>query len=349
MIRVLVVDDSHIIRNKISQGLDNFKGIEVTGTAADAYEAREKIVALQPDVVTLDLEMPRMDGFSFLEKLMAHYPLPVIVVSSISQAGSASAIRALELGAVDVLSKPNSKEEVPAFLQMLMEKIKIAAQAKIRNHAAPTAQNPVAGAQTLTEGELKHKVLAIGASTGGTEAIAKVLQALPKEIPGTVMVQHMPAYIMPAFAKRLNDLSALEVQEAKNGMTLRPGLALLSPGDKHMVISRNGDNYMIHLKDGPKVFHQRPSVEVLFDSVAKCAGPSAVGVILTGMGADGARALLNMKNQGSYTIAQDEKTSVVFGMPKAAIDLEAATAVLALDKIPQGIIRGFKKLCGAEV
>lgn len=347
MIKLLIVDDSPFMQKSLKRLFAENDGIEVVGMAADAYEAREKIVALRPDVITLDIELPRMNGLDFLKKIMAHYPLPVIVVSSISPAGSDNAIRALELGAVDVISKPACKEAVQEFALILREKIRDAKHAHIRQHSeeANPAGPAVAG---LTDAEMKGKILAIGASTGGTEAIASVLQVLPKNTPGTVMVQHMPAYITPAFAKRLDSLSALEVHEARTGEILRPGLALLAPGDKHVVVTKKENDYMVHLKDGPRVYHQRPSVEVLFDSVAKWGGKDAVGVILTGMGMDGAKAMLNMRNNGAYTIAQDEKTSVVFGMPKAAIDLEAAVTVMPLEKVPLGIIQGFKKLCGAK-
>ena len=342
MIRVLIVDDSAVVRQVLSAALSGSTDIEVVGTAPDPYIARDKIVRLKPDVVTLDLEMPRMDGLTFLAKLMKYHPLPVIVVSSLTPAGSETAIRALELGAVDVICKPGSAYSVAEITTLLADRIRAAAKAR-RLRPAPRTQPPPAPlAQAGPLRETTNKILAIGASTGGTEAIREILVQLPPTTPGTVIVQHMPEHFTSAFAKRLNDMCAMEVREAQGGEILRCGLALIAPGNHHLLIARNGAQYIARVKDGPAVFHQRPSVEVLFNSVAKYAGPNAVGVLLTGMGADGARGLLAMRQAGAKTIAQDEQSCVVYGMPKAAVELGAAESVLPLSRIPRAILAAFQ-------
>ena len=293
MIKVLIVDDSAVVRKVLSEQLKQARGIEVVGTAADPYIARDKIVLLKPDVVTLDIEMPRMDGLTFLSKLMKHYPLPVIVVSSVTATGSAAAIKALELGAVDVMCKPDAAYSVGDVAAQLADRIRSAAVAKIRRPAAE-ARPVTADGSLLAKINTTDKILAIGASTGGTEAIRVVLEALPRETPGTLIVQHMPEHFTTAFAQRLDSLSQMEVREAKGGEIMTPGLALVAPGNKHMLVRRDGARYVAVVKDGPAVHHQRPSVDVLFNSVARNVGVNAVGALLTGMGADGADGLLAM-------------------------------------------------------
>ena len=341
MIRVLIVDDSAVVRKILSEQLQRARDIEVVGTAPDPYVARDKIVQLKPDVVTLDIEMPRMDGLTFLAKLMRYCPLPVIVVSSLTPAGSEAAMKALELGAVDVISKPGEAYTVGDVATQLIDRIRAAAYAQLQRRTPQAPEARALRSDALSRIRTTDKVLAIGASTGGTEAIRAILEALPATTPGTVIVQHMPEKFTAAFAKRLDGLCAMEVREAASGDMLRPGVALVAPGNHHMLLVRNGAQYLVQIKDGPPVHHQRPAVDVLFNSVARYAGVNAVGVLLTGMGADGARGLLAIKQSGGYTIAQDEATCVVYGMPKEAVALGAADVVLPLPNIPGGILDAF--------
>jgi two-component system, chemotaxis family, protein-glutamate methylesterase/glutaminase len=337
-IKVLIVDDSAVVRQSLSAGLSKEADIEVVGTAVDPFVARDKIIALEPDVITLDLEMPRMDGLTFLARLMKYHPIPVVVVSSLTPAGSQNALRAIDLGAIDVVCKPNSAHSASEVMEVLADKIRGAAAAKVQLAARPPQVRPPAPAGGTRVMETTHKILAIGASTGGTVALHEVLSALPADIPGTVIVQHMPEHFTSAFAKRLNDCCPMEVREARDGDAVVPGLALLAPGNYHMVLNRSGARYLVNLKQGPPVHHQRPSVDVLFHSVARQAGGNAVGVILTGMGADGAAGMLAMRQAGAHTIAQDEKSCVVFGMPKEAIRLQAAEQIASLTNIPAAIV-----------
>jgi two-component system chemotaxis response regulator CheB len=343
MIRVLVVDDSALLRRQYTERLGQEPDIEIVGTAADPYLARDRIVELKPDVMTLDIEMPRMDGLTFLGKLMQYMPMPVVIVSSLSSEGSNTVIKAMELGAVDAVCKPTSSEQVPVMLRSLADKIRIAAKARVFKHEPVVAPVVPLGIQLALAGTEK-KLLAIGASTGGTEALAKVLKMLPATTPPTVIVQHMPEYFTKAFAARLNTLSAMEVREAKDGDKLKPGLALVAPGGFHLLLTRAGAQFSVAVREGPKVQHQRPAVDVLFNSVAKVAGPNAVGVLLTGMGADGAAGLLSMREAGAYTVAQDEATSVVYGMPKVAAEIGAAVSIQALERIPAEVLRVFQKM-----
>jgi len=338
VIKVLIVDDSAVVRQVLSNELSKAKDIEVVGTAVDPYVARDKIVQLAPDVLTLDVEMPRMDGLTFLGKLMKYHPIPVIVVSSLTPEGSDAAMRALELGAVDVVSKPGSAYSVAEISRMLVDRIRAAAIAK-PGRSAPTTR-PAAPCERDAKAVLRttHKVLAIGASTGGTEAITRVLMGMPANAPGTVIVQHMPEHFTASFARRLNDLCPMTVHEAKDNDMVVPGLALIAPGNYHMVLRRSGAKYFVQIKDGPPVHHQRPAVDVLFHSVAKEAGPNALGVVLTGMGADGARGLLAMRGAGAYTISQDEASCVVYGMPREAANIGASVEVTSLDEMPRRII-----------
>lgn len=342
MIKVLIVDDSAVVRQVLSNELSKAKDIEVVGTAVDPYVARDKIVQLAPDVITLDVEMPRMDGLTFLGKLMKYYPIPVIVVSSLTPEGSDAAMRALELGAVEVVSKPGSAYSVAEISRMLVDKIRAAAMSRpaARREAPTPPTPPTAPTERDAKAVLRttHKVLAIGASTGGTDAISRVLMSMPANSPGTVIVQHMPENFTASFARRLSEMCPMTVHEAKDNDMVVPGLALIAPGNYHMVLRRSGAKYFVQIKDGPPVHHQRPAVDVLFHSVAREAGPNALGIIMTGMGADGARGLLAMREAGAYTIAQDEATSVVYGMPREAANMGAAMEITALDQIPRRII-----------
>jgi two-component system, chemotaxis family, protein-glutamate methylesterase/glutaminase len=341
MIRVLIVDDSALVRKILSDELSKFPDIEVVGTAVDPYIARDRIIALKPDVLTLDVEMPRMDGLSFLAKLMRHHPMPVVVVSSLTPQNSATAIRALALGAVEVISKPGAAYSTPDVGGQLVRAIRTAAAARLR-HADPAAPPPPIEEAPDAHLQTTHKIIAIGASTGGTQAIEKVLRAFPANAPGTVIVQHMPATFTGPFAQRLNGICAMEVREARDGDAVVPGVALIAPGDHHMLLTKSGAKYQVRLKDGPPVHHQRPAVDVLFQSVARSAGKNAIGALLTGMGADGASGLLAMRESGAYTIAQDEATCIVFGMPKEAIKLEAAEAICPLPEIPHAIWQALR-------
>ena len=357
-VKVLIVDDSAVVRKVLSEALAAASDIEVVGTAMDPYIARDKILALQPDVLTLDLEMPRMDGLTFLAKLMKYHPLPVIVVSSLTASGSEAALKALELGAVEVLCKPSSAYSVATVADVLANKIRIAASARVAIRQVPGEPAARRGENSTTALAAEdatprpvlaittHKVLAIGASTGGTEAIRQVLMGLPPDVPGTVIVQHMPARFTQAFAKRLDSMCPMEVREAVDGDNVMPGLALLAPGDQHMVLCRTGARYTVQLRQGPQVHHQRPSVDVMFHSVARQAGANAVGVLLTGMGADGAAGMLAMRQAGAATIAQDEKSCVVFGMPKEAIRMGAAQTIVPLDEVSRSVLGLFRRTGG---
>lgn len=343
MIRVLIVDDSAVVRMVFTRELSGQPDIEVVGTAPDPYVARDMVVSLNPDVITLDLEMPRMDGLTFLSKLMRYYPKPVIIVSSLTRNGGQLALEAMERGAVDVLAKPGEAYSVGEMGEQLAEKIRAAARVDVSKfkRKPPTPGERHTGAFALAE--TTSKVLAIGASTGGTEAIKDILVKLPANIPGTVIVQHMPPNFTTAFAERLNELCPFEVREARDGDRLYTGLALIAPGNYHLLLLRSGAGYIARVHSGPMVYHQRPSVDVLFRSVARYAGPNAAGVILTGMGKDGAEGLLEMKRAGAHTIAQDEASSIVFGMPREAIRLGAADQVLSLEAIPAAIISKFSR------
>lgn len=340
MIRVLIVDDSAIVRKILTEGLSHYNDIKVVGTAMDPYVARDKIVELKPDVVTLDLEMPRMDGLSFLVKLMKYFPIPVVVVSSLTPENSETAIRALELGAVDVVSKPGSTFSTPDVDKVLVRAIRTASRAKVdKNHVIETSLQSRENKPVLTRLQTTHKILAVGASTGGTKAIEVLLRGLPATSPGTVIVQHMPKHFTKSFADRLNSVCEMEVREAKDGDPVVPGVALVAPGDYHMLLQRDGARYGVRLKMGPPVFHQRPSVDVLFHSVSGSAGSNAMGVLLTGMGADGAKGLKEMRDSGAHTIAEDESSCVVFGMPKEAIQMGGAVEVIPLPDIAPRVIQ----------
>ena len=334
-IRVLVVDDSAVVRKVFSEELSRERGIAVVGTAPDPYVARDKIVKLKPDVVTLDIEMPRMDGLTFLKKLMKHYPLPVIIVSSLTQKGSKLAMEALDNGALEVICKPTAAYSVGDMSVQLADKIRAVARVNVQK-CTPMDDSLSSSGQIEASSALSattNKLIAIGASTGGTEAIKAVLTRMPPNSPGIVIVQHMPAKFTTSFAERLDSLCAINVSEAQDGDSVVNGHALLAPGNYHMLLKRSGARYYVDVKNGPLVHHQRPAADVLFRSVAKYAGTNAVGIILTGMGADGAAGMLEMKNAGAQTIAQDEESCVVFGMPKEAIKQGGVDRIVPLNNV----------------
>ncbi len=335
-IRVLVVDDSAIVRKVLSQELAKDPEIEVVGAAPDPFIARDMILALKPDVLTLDIEMPRMDGLTFLKRLMRFYPLPVVVVSSLTPRGGDVALEAVDLGAVEVMCKPGSSFAVGDMAVELADKVKAAAHVKVRAAAADTVAVPPLGRLSLLR--TTHSVVAIGASTGGTQALQALLSSLPANSPGIVIVQHMPEHFTRSFADRLDSLCALNVKEAEDGDSVVPGRALIAPGGYHMELDRSGAVYKVRVRSGPLVSRHRPSVNVLFKSVAQYAGRNAVAAILTGMGNDGAEGMAEMKKNGAATIAQDEASCVVFGMPKEAIAAGGVDHVLPLSAIPAKIL-----------
>jgi two-component system chemotaxis response regulator CheB len=344
-IRVLVIDDSAIVRKILSETLASETDIEVVGTAPDPIVALEKIKRLKPDVLTLDIEMPRMDGLTFLKQIMQTQPMPVILISSLAQSSVDIALEALRHGAVDVLAKPSGPYSVGELRTTLSGRIRAAARAKLRKQASPEPEllRPAVQEKAASAAVAPNRLIAIGASTGGTEAIAAVLSHLPAEVPPILITQHIPPMFSRSFAQRLDKLCRMEVREAVDGDLPRPGLALVAPGGFHMVLERAAGVYRIRIKDGPLVCYQRPSVDVLFTSVAMAAGSKAVGAMLTGMGNDGAQGMKRMKNKGCYNIAQDEATCVVFGMPREAIRAGAVDQTLPLDRIAQALMTACAK------
>lgn len=338
-VRVLVVDDSAVVRKIFAEELGRDPQIEVVGTAPDPYVARDKIVRLRPDVITLDIEMPRMDGLTFLRKLMHHFPLPVVIISSLTQKGGDLALEAMESGAVDVMCKPGAAYTVGDMSVELVDKIKAAARVQVKSlNGGSGAPQPASPPARLAMTRTTSKIVAIGASTGGTEALRTVLEQFPADAPGTLVVQHMPEHFTRSFADRLNQLCAVEVREATDGESVVAGKVLIAPGNYHLMLRRSGAIYQARVKRGPLVCRHRPSVEVLFKSVAQYAGGNAVGAMLTGMGADGAQGMLKMKEAGAATIAQNEESCVVFGMPKEAIKAGAVDYVESLDMISERIL-----------
>jgi len=350
-IRVLVVDDSSVVRQTMQELLSSSPQIEVMATAADPFIAAEKIRQEVPDVITLDVEMPRMDGVTFLQKIMSQHPIPVVICSSLTGSGSETAIRALEYGAVDIITKPRmgAKQFLEESKVRIVDAVKAASVAKIhklgafRSHdIAPklTADAVLAKPSTTRAmAQTTERIVLIGASTGGTEALRLILESLPLDSPGIVIVQHMPEHFTAAFAQRLNSICRVSVKEAADGDSVLRGHALLAPGNKHILLKRSGARYYVEVKDGPLVCRHRPSVDVLFRSAARYAGKNAVGVIMTGMGDDGAKGMKEMKDTGAFTIAQDEASSIVFGMPKEAIKLGAVDKVASLNQIATNFIR----------
>lgn len=337
-IRVLVVDDSAIVRQVLTTELGHEPDIEIVGTAPDPYVARDKIVQLDPDVVLLDIEMPRMDGLTFLKRIMQYHPLPVIIVSSLTVRGGQIALEAIQAGAVEVMCKPGEAYTVGDMSVALADKIRAAASTKGRMAERTAIAKPVV-TDRLAMSQTTNRIIAIGASTGGTQAIEAVITRFPRNAPGTVIVQHMPANFTKSFADRLNGLCDITVKEAEDGDSVIPGVALIAPGNRHMLLRRSGARYYAEVRDGPLVCRQRPSVEVLFKSVAKYAGGNAVGAILTGMGADGAKGLLEMRQAGAFTVAQDEKTSIVYGMPKEAALCGGACEIVPLHRVAEVLIK----------
>lgn len=352
-IRVMIVDDSALIRSIMSQIIGSQPDMEVVGVAPDPLVARDLIKRTNPDVLTLDVEMPKMDGLDFLEKLMRLRPMPVVMVSSLTERGSEITMKALELGAVDFVTKPklSIQSGMLEYADMITDKIRTAARAKIKPLSLATSNPARVDGSTLplirnplTSSE---KLIIIGASTGGTEAIKSFLVQMPSDCPGILITQHMPEGFTRSFAQRLDGLCKISVNEAVGGERILPGHAYIAPGHSHLQLSRNGANYVTQIDQGPAVNRHRPSVDVLFGSVAKCAGKNAVGVILTGMGKDGAAGMLEMRGTGSYNFAQDEASCVVFGMPREAIAIGAIHEISSLDQLP-GKVLGYLAAHGSQ-
>lgn len=341
-IRVLVVDDSAVVRRMISEALAQDPEIEVVGTACDPYVARDMILQLEPDVLTLDIEMPRMDGLTFLKILQEHRPMPVIIVSSLTTAGSKIALRAMELGAVDVVAKQSSAWNIGSLREQLAHRVKGAARARLS--LLHTGASTGGGTESTGGAQFSpRQLILIGASTGGTEAVKNVLTRLPAELPGICIVQHIPPVFSRTFAERLNECCALEVREAAHGDEVRPGTALIAPGDYHMAVEWTANGYRVKLRQDPPIHFTRPAVDMLFNSAAQCAGRNAVGVLLTGMGRDGAQGMQQLKSAGALNLAQNEATCVVYGMPRAAVELGVVDRVLPLDHIPHAIIHALRE------
>jgi len=349
-IRVLIVDDSAVVRQTLEEVISSDRELEVMATASDPYIAADRIRHEVPDVITLDVEMPRMDGVTFLQKLMSQHPIPVVICSSLTEAGSETALKALEYGAVEIIQKPRvgTKQFLEESKVRICDAIKAAAMAKVRHISSVprTAVVPKLSADVILEKATSHamaktteKVVVVGASTGGTEALSDFLQAMPLDAPGIVIVQHMPEHFTRAFATRLDSICRISVKEAEDNDTVIRGRALIAAGNHHLLLKRSGARYYVEIKEGPLVSRHRPSVDVLFRSAARYAGKNAVGVIMTGMGDDGAKGMLEMKEAGAYNIAQDEESCVVFGMPKKAIELNCVDRVLPLSAIPAAVIR----------
>jgi two-component system, chemotaxis family, protein-glutamate methylesterase/glutaminase len=341
-IRVLVVDDSAVVRRMISDALSQDPEIEVVGAACDPYVARDMILELNPDVLTLDIEMPRMDGLTFLKILQEHRPMPVVIVSSLTAAGSKMALRAMELGAVDVVAKQSSAWNIGALRDQLASRVKGAARARLtllRPDSSGAGPAPTASGAQFSARQL----IVIGASTGGTEAIKNVLTRLPAGLPGICIVQHIPPVFSKTFAERLNECCAFEVREAAQGDEVRPGSALIAPGDFHMVVEWEGSGYRVRLRQDPPIHFTRPAVDMLFNSAARCAGRHALGVLLTGMGRDGAQGMQQLRAAGAINLAQNEATCVVYGMPRAAVELGVVDRVLPLDQMPHAILQSLRE------
>lgn len=355
-VKVLVVDDSALVRQTLIAVLESDPEIEVVAGAADPFAAVEKMKTVVPDVITLDIEMPKMDGLTFLKKIMTQHPIPVVIISTLAEKDSDTALMAYEYGAIDVIEKPkvNTKDQIERTQQELCDKIKQAAQAKVvkkeasnndaKGYVAPKLSADAILEKTTVRSMVRttESVIAVGASTGGTEALKVFLSGFPADCPGMVIVQHMPEQFTRQFAKRLDELSQVTVKEAENGDKVLRGQALIAPGGKHIMLKRSGAVYFVEVVDGPLVNRHRPSVDVLFRSAARYAGKNALGVILTGMGDDGAKGMLEMKEAGAYTIAQDEKSCVVFGMPKEAIRLNGVSSILPLSEISKHTLQKVK-------
>ena len=344
MIRTIVVDDSALIRQMLTEMLNDAPDIEVVDTAHDPYDAREKIKAHNPDVITLDVEMPKMDGITFLRNIMRLRPMPVLMVSSLTQDGADVTLEALDIGAVDYVAKPqvNVASEFQDYAREIQDKIRMAASARVKGGSRPAGEKHSAGAilPKRRPGDLKstERLIALGASTGGTEALRHVLEQLPPDSPGVVITQHIPQEFSRAFANRMDGTCAVTVTEAQHGQRIIPGHVYVAPGNRHLTVKRDGARYTCQLHDGDPVNRHRPSVDVLFRSVANEAGKNAVAALLTGMGDDGARGMKELHDLGAYTVAQNEDTSVVWGMPGTAVEMEAVSDTLALDRIAEALL-----------
>ena len=346
-VKVLIVDDSAMVRQALQDILSSDPHIDVIATAADPYVAAKKISEEVPDVITLDVEMPRMDGITFLQKIMSQHPIPVVICSTLTEKGSATAIKALELGAVEVITKPKlgTKQFFDEAKIKICDIVKAAASVNVKKLSIIEVQPKLSADAVIAKSTSKamiqttEKVIVVGASTGGTEALKLFLESMPVDCPGIVIVQHMPENFTKAFAKRLDGICSISVKEAEDNDSVLRGMALIAPGNKHMLLKRSGARYFVEVKDGPLVSRHRPSVDVLFSPAARYAGKNAVGVIMTGMGDDGAKGMVEMKEAGAFNIAQDEKSCVVFGMPQEAIKLGGVDKVLPLNLIASHVIR----------
>ena len=340
-IKVLVVDDSALIRNLLSEIIRSEADLTLVGAAPDAFVAKQMVQEHHPDVITLDIEMPKVDGLRFLEVMMKAQPIPVVMISTLTEQGADATVRALELGAVDFIAKPKLgvAQGIETYRQLIIEKVRMAASARVRR---PPSQPQQPRAKLLYSGT--EKVIAIGASTGGTEAIIEVLTGLAANAPAIVITQHMPPGFTRSFAKRLDANTALKVSEAKGGERLLPGHAYLAPGDQHMKVVRSGADYRVELDDSERVTGHKPSVDVMFTSLVEAAGKNVIAVLLTGMGKDGAKGMLSLRDSGAHTVCQNEKTCVVYGMPKAAVDLGAAQQVLPLEQISGHLVEHIQKV-----
>lgn len=344
IIKVLIVDDSAVVRTVLKQMLSRDPGIEVVGTANDPYEAREKILKLKPDVLTLDIEMPKMDGLTFLKILMEHRPIPIIIISSLTLKGSDIALEAIEAGAVDVINKPEQNASLGEIIPQVVEKVKAAACARLSSPSSKLIQKRSSKVTAAPfEAKIdKAKIMLIGASTGGTEAIKEVLTALPERIPPICIVQHIPPVFSNSFARRMNELCPFEVKEAESGDIVKAGRVLIAPGGYHMILKQKNNEYYVELNQEAQVWHQRPAVDILFKTASRVVGNNAVAAILTGMGKDGAEGLLDLRKQGCRTFSQSEKTCVVYGMPKVAHEIGASEAVIDLPEMAKTLMRAIK-------
>lgn len=345
-VKTLIVDDSAVVRQVLTEILGSDKDIEVIGAVANPFFAVEKMAEVAPDVIVLDIEMPKMDGLTFLKKIMTQHPIPVVICSSLTGPGEETTFRALELGAIEIITKPQvgTREFLAESKIRVCDAVKAAAKAKIgriipRERLKKHSADVILAKSKRTLTRTTDRVIVIGASTGGTEALKEIVTNLPLDCPGVAIVQHMPENFTASFARRLNDLAGVSVKEAKDGDSMLRGQVLIAPGNRHLLLKLSGARYYVEVRDGPLVSRHRPSVDVLFRSTARYAGKNAIGVILTGMGDDGARGLLEMREAGAHTIAQDERTSVVFGMPNEAIKLGAAETVLPLQQINNRVMK----------
>lgn len=350
-IKVLVVDDSALVRSLLAEIISKTPGLELVGAAPDAFVARDMVNQFRPDVITLDVEMPRMDGLAFLEKLMAARPTPVVMISTLTEEGADATLRALELGAIDFLPKPKLgvSEGIREYSELIVEKIIAAAGVRVK----PLQKNnrpEISSTEKTISKQLQstEKIIAIGASTGGTEAIKDLLVQFPSAVPGIVMTQHMPPGFTRTYAERLNKCTRLHVVEAKGGERILPGHAYLAPGGHHLVVARSGADYIVKLSDAEPLHRHRPAVDVMMESVAKVGGKNVIGVLLTGMGKDGAQGMLDIKNHGGFTFAQDEASCVVYGMPKEAVTMGGVDQTVELSKMGDAILAKIKSLGGGN-